>query len=252
MGGIFLGQTNRRDMPGEFNWWIDAHAARAVMRSGAPVRLVGLDVTLKVRLRREHAAAMAAGGRPFGEFAGECTIAWLDRLARAHPGDPEAGRSCAMHDPLAVAALSRPGLLTLASVHVDVVTGDGIGRGVAIAGAAPHNDRGCRETGRPQLRRVPSGSHDGRPRPGTRRRACGTPGSFQRKNQRLADRDWLVAGYRTGGRTSGAWARQSSWCPGRKLRVAAWTRRRPRAGQRGRDNLPSAGCAAHLRRCDHA
>ena len=38
-----------------------------------------------------------------------------------------------MHDPLAVAALSRPGLLTWAPAHVDVVTGDGIGRGVAIA-----------------------------------------------------------------------------------------------------------------------
>jgi len=81
MGGMFLGQTNRRDKPGEFNWWTDAHAARAVMRSGAPARLVGLDVTLQVRLTREHAAVMAAGGRKFGEFAGQCTLAWLDRLA---------------------------------------------------------------------------------------------------------------------------------------------------------------------------
>jgi purine nucleosidase len=105
-------------------------APRAVMRSGAPVRLVGLDVTLQVRLTREHAAAMAAGGRPLGQFAGECTLAWLDRLARADPG---AGRSCAMHDPLAVAALSRSGLLTWAPAHVDVVTGDEVGRGVAIA-----------------------------------------------------------------------------------------------------------------------
>ena len=133
MGGVFLGQTNRRAMPGEFNWWMDAHAARAVMRSGAPLRLVGLDVTLQVRLTREHAAVMAAGGRPFGEFAGEYTIAWLDHLGQANPGDPEAGRSCAMHDPLAVAALSRPVLLTWAPAHVDVVTGDDVGRGVAIA-----------------------------------------------------------------------------------------------------------------------
>ncbi len=133
MGGVFLGQTNRRGMPGEFNWWVDPHAVRAVLRSGAPVRLVGLDVTLKVRLTREHAAAMAAGGRRFGEFAGEFTLAWLDRLGRAHPGDPEAGRSCAMHDPLAVAAVSRPELLTWAPAHVDVVTGDEVGRGVAIA-----------------------------------------------------------------------------------------------------------------------
>jgi purine nucleosidase len=109
---------------------MDAHAARAVMRSGASVRLVGLDVTLQVHLTREHAAAMAAGGRPFGELVGQCTIGWLDRLALATPG---AGRSRAMHDPRAVAAVSHPELLTWAPAHVDVITGDDIGRGVAIA-----------------------------------------------------------------------------------------------------------------------
>ena len=133
MGGVFLGQTNHRGMPGEFNWWMDAHAARAVLRGGAPLRLVGLDVTQQVRLTREHAAVMAGGGRTFGEFAGEYTIAWLDHLGRANPGDPEAGQSCAMHDPLAVAAVSRPWLLTWAPAHVDVITGDEVGRGVAIA-----------------------------------------------------------------------------------------------------------------------
>lgn len=133
MGGMFLGQTNWRGMPGEFNWWVDPHAARAVLRSGAPLRLVGLDVTRQVRLTRDHAAAMAAEGRPFGQFAGECTLGWLDRLAREHPGDPDEGRSCAMHDPLAVAAVSRPELLTWAPAHVDVVTADDVGRGVAIA-----------------------------------------------------------------------------------------------------------------------
>ena len=38
-----------------------------------------------------------------------------------------------MHDPLAVAAVSRPELLTWEPAHVDVVTGDDVGRGVAIA-----------------------------------------------------------------------------------------------------------------------
>ncbi|TDE97553.1 nucleoside hydrolase [Occultella glacieicola] len=132
MGGVHLGQTNARRMPGEFNWWVDAFAAGAVMRSGAPLRLVGLDVTTQVMLTRDHAATMAAGGRPFGEFAGECTIAWLDRLGRDRPGDPEAGRACAMHDPLAVAAVSRPELLTWVPAHVEVVAGDEVGRGIAV------------------------------------------------------------------------------------------------------------------------
>lgn len=133
MGGVFLGQTNRRDMPGEFNFWVDPHAARAVLRSGARIRLVGLDVTNLVRLTREHAATMAASGRPFGAFAGDCTLAWLERLGREHPGEAGAGESCAMHDPLAVAALSHPELLTWTPAHVDVVTQDGVGRGIAVA-----------------------------------------------------------------------------------------------------------------------
>jgi len=37
-------------------------------------------------------------------LAGEYTIGWLDHLSRAYPGDPAVGRSCPMHDPLAVAA----------------------------------------------------------------------------------------------------------------------------------------------------
>ncbi|SEE87457.1 nucleoside hydrolase [Ruania alba] len=133
MGGVFQGQTNQRRMPGEFNWWVDPHAARAVLASGASIRLVGLDVTTKVRLTREHATQMAASGRPFGAFAGECTVAWLDRLAVENPGDPQAGESCAMHDPLAVAVIPHPDLVTWAPAHLDVLTAEEAGRGVAIA-----------------------------------------------------------------------------------------------------------------------
>lgn len=120
-------------MPGEYNFWVDAPAARAVLRSGAPLRFVGLDVTLQVRLTRQHAAEMISGGGRFGRYAGEMTLAWIDTTAKRYPGDPEAARSCAMHDPLAAAAVSRPDLLTWAPAHVDVITSDEVGRGVAVA-----------------------------------------------------------------------------------------------------------------------
>ncbi|MGW8484453.1 nucleoside hydrolase [Microbacterium sp. NPDC055903] len=133
MGGVFLQQTNKIGMPGEFNFWVDALAARAVLRSGAPLRLVGLDVTNRVRLTREHAAQMAASGRSFGAFAGESTVAWIDANARRHPGDTASSGSCAMHDPLAVAAISRPELLTWREARVDVVADDPVGRGISVA-----------------------------------------------------------------------------------------------------------------------
>src|SRR4051794_2426723 len=70
MGGMFFGTMPDRTMPGEFNVWMDPEAALAVLRCGAPQRWVGLDVTLQVRLTREHAQRMLAADSPFAQFAG--------------------------------------------------------------------------------------------------------------------------------------------------------------------------------------
>lgn len=131
MGGVFL-QTRTGPVAGEFNVWIDPEAAAAVLRSGAPQRWVGLDVTTKVRLTRDHARRMLEAPGEFAPFAGETTLTWIDYLHTRDPGDPLNEDSCAMHDPLAVAAIVRPEFLTWAPAHVEVVTGDGTGRGVMV------------------------------------------------------------------------------------------------------------------------
>jgi purine nucleosidase len=133
MGGVYLRHTNRSAMPGEFNVWVDPDAAAVVLGSGAPLRLVGLDVTLQVRLTREHAARMVAGGRPFGAFAGASTQEWIDHTERTRPGDVEEHGSCALHDPLAVAVVSRPELVTWRPAHVAVETASDVTRGVTVA-----------------------------------------------------------------------------------------------------------------------
>lgn len=132
MGGMFFGTMPSHDMPGEFNVWVDPEAAQAVLRSGAPQRWVGLDVTLQVRLTREHARRMLDAGTPFAPFAGEATLAWIDHLAARYPGSSDEADSCAMHDPLAVAVLTRPDLCEFREVTVSVVTGDGEARGVLL------------------------------------------------------------------------------------------------------------------------
>lgn len=132
MGGIFLGQTLTAGMPGEFNFWVDPEAADAVLRSGAKLRLVGLDVTLQVRLTMEHARQMASGSGAFGAFAGEYTIGWIKAQRARHPGDAAHADSCAMHDPLAVAVLTRPDLVTWRRAQVSIVTGEGVARGVCV------------------------------------------------------------------------------------------------------------------------
>lgn len=133
MGGVFLQHTNRSVMPGEFNTWADPDATAIVLESGAPLRFVGLDVTLQVRLTRADAAAMAESGSDFGRFASERTQEWIGYVEREHPGDPREHGSCALHDPLAVAVVSRPDLVTWTPAYVQVETASSLARGVMVA-----------------------------------------------------------------------------------------------------------------------
>lgn len=123
MGGRFSSSTGSTRMPGEFNIWCDPEAAAIVLDSGIVASWVGLDVTEQVRLSRDQATTMAASPQRFVSFAGQYTLAWLDHLQ---------ADSCALHDPLAVAALVRPDLLTWNEAYVQVEIGDRL-RGMMLA-----------------------------------------------------------------------------------------------------------------------
>lgn len=133
MGGVFLGQKHETGSPGEFNVTKDPEAAAAILASGARQRWVGLDVTQQVRLSLDDARALErADPEGFGAFAGRYTSAWIDTLSCYHPGDPVAQDSCAMHDPLAIAAVARPELLEWRPASVAVVTGESFARGMTV------------------------------------------------------------------------------------------------------------------------
>lgn len=132
MGGVYLGHTGVGAMPGEFNFWVDPDAADIVLSSGAPLRLVGLDVTRRVRLDRADADRLRRTGRRFAAFAADCTDQWIDHLERTSPGDDWDRGSCALHDPLAVAVVARPDLVTWREAHVDVERGSDRTRGVVV------------------------------------------------------------------------------------------------------------------------
>jgi purine nucleosidase len=133
MGGAFLRHTNLLRMPGEFNTFTDPDATAVVLRSGAPLRFVGLDVTLKTKLTREHTAAMRGSVSAFARFAADCAEAWMDHLEREYPADPSRHGGCALHDPLAVAAIAHPDLITWHDAHVAVETSSITSRGVMVA-----------------------------------------------------------------------------------------------------------------------
>jgi purine nucleosidase len=133
MGGVYVEHTNVLAMPGEFNFWVDPHAADAVLTSGAPLRLVGLDVTRRVRLTRQHTARLTAAGGDFAPFAARCADEWITHLERTVPGDLRNHGTCALHDPLAVAAVAREDLVRWQSAHVRVEADSERTLGVAIA-----------------------------------------------------------------------------------------------------------------------
>jgi purine nucleosidase len=133
MGGVYLGQTNVAAMPGEFNFWCDPVAAAIVLASGAPLRLVGLDVTSKVRLTREDAHGLAQQRGDFARFAGTCTEEWITHQERVKPNEKAEHGSCALHDPLAVAVVVRPDLVSWRPAYVQVETSSALTRGVAVA-----------------------------------------------------------------------------------------------------------------------
>ena len=140
MGGVFLQHTNRVGMPGEFNTWCDPDATAAVLASGAPLRFVGLDVTLQVRLTRANADSMASAGGRFGTLAAQSTHGWIDHIEKTIPGDEAEHGSCAMHDPLAVAVVSHPDLVEWRRAHVEVETSSEVTRGVMVADLLTSDD----------------------------------------------------------------------------------------------------------------
>lgn len=141
MGGAFLRSTSDSELPGEFNVWVDPDAAAAVLRSNIPQRWVGLDVTLRTRLRETDARALQTSNSGFSRVAGNAAIEWMAHLqTRMRPDLRVASpnMSCAMHDPLALCAITHPEYLTWASARVSVTSEPAELRGVMITDLLRH------------------------------------------------------------------------------------------------------------------
>lgn len=118
---------------GDFNAYVDPEALDIVMRSGASVRMVGLDQTSQVMLTRDDAHVLRDHGDPFSMWVAECTDAWIDFLGRAFPNRIEHQTACFLHDPLVVAAVTHPDLLTWQPANVQVDTDSELARGLVVA-----------------------------------------------------------------------------------------------------------------------
>lgn len=111
LGGAFTGPLGVR----EINFAVDPEAADLVLRSGADVTLVPLDITRRTWLTPAHVAELATARSELVRYLASTAEPWVSWItaARGWPGSN-------LHDLLAVALLTRPDLVTLERAAVGV------------------------------------------------------------------------------------------------------------------------------------
>jgi purine nucleosidase len=110
------------------NFWNDPEAAQIVLRSGARITLVGMDVTMTVLLTKPMRDAIADGGR-VGAAMMRIAEFYVNSYATMYPGIA----GCGLHDPLAVAIAEDPSLARKHSMAVDIELAGTMTRGQVVA-----------------------------------------------------------------------------------------------------------------------
>jgi purine nucleosidase len=119
MGGAIQEGGNMTPLA-EFNIYVDPHAAHIVFHSGIPITLIPLDVTHKCLLKQEHMNRLTKIDSPITRFICDAMEFYLKAsLELGYEG-------CALHDPLTLATIIAPELLTLKEYYVDVDISGGV------------------------------------------------------------------------------------------------------------------------------
>lgn len=113
MGGAFY-RKSEIISPTEFNAFCDPEAVGIVLESGIPITAVGLDVTRRVTVEEPQFALLDEMGTPLSRLVTD----WLRYYDKLHRKTMNIGG--AMHDPLALACLIDPTVITTRAVHVEV------------------------------------------------------------------------------------------------------------------------------------
>jgi inosine-uridine nucleoside N-ribohydrolase len=142
MGG---GTFGNRTPTGEFNIWADPEAAAIVFGYGGPLVIAGLDVTHQFQATPERIAEIHELPGVLAAVLADLLTFFSDNYRSRH--DPGAMRGAAVHDPLAVFALTHPELFGRSARHVAIETQGEHTRGMTVidqraitARAAPNCD----------------------------------------------------------------------------------------------------------------
>ena len=125
MGGGLFGN---RTATAEFNIWADPEAAAIVVDYGGPLIMAGLDVTYQLQATPERIAQLRTiPGRLAATIADLMTF-----FSGTYVSRHENMRGAAVHDPVAVMALTHPELFTRSFSHVVVETAGEHTRGMTV------------------------------------------------------------------------------------------------------------------------
>jgi purine nucleosidase len=112
----------------EFNIWADPEAARVVFRSGAPIEMVGWDISRKYAVFTPEQSAWLAGLGPVGEF---CVAIQRRLIEFCATVTHLAGYD--LPDPIAMAVALDPSVATeVGRFHVDVEVAGELTRGQTV------------------------------------------------------------------------------------------------------------------------
>ena len=132
MGGSISG--GNVDGAAEANIYGDPEAASIVFNAGWMVTMVGSDVGERTIMTRKYLAELQSQHGPESDFVAKLADFYLTRSEKS------GYEGAAMYDPLAVATVIDPTLVTLKDMHVDVETKGEFTRGETVANRMGSNE----------------------------------------------------------------------------------------------------------------
>ena len=133
MGGSISG--GNVDGAAEANIFGDPEAAQIVFNAGWVVTMIGSDVGERTLMKREHLEELESGHGPQNDVVSKIARFYIER------SEKNGWDGAAMYDPLAVATVVDPTLVTLKGMHVDVETKGEFTRGETVANRMGANEK---------------------------------------------------------------------------------------------------------------
>jgi purine nucleosidase len=127
MGGAIRHEGNTTAL-GEFNTYVDPHAAHIVFHAGIPTTLVPLDVTYQCVLTAQDVERLQSIDSPIPPFIKAATKFYME-----FHDEYQGVEGCVINDPLALALTFAPELCDYRELPVDVDISGGVSMGKTIA-----------------------------------------------------------------------------------------------------------------------